>query len=442
MSRFSSPQIRTFEWELTEPTSPLKVVARREGETFAYHFSDQEWSFLNELINSGIEFPITQQSHRAKYWKEVLEYQEDDTIDWVQPPEPYPALPQEIFELWPSNTVFEYEIWERERLKYEPWLTLVNQLESGLPEAQAWTEQTPTDHQLKNLEFELAHSLPNRSRVLHSMHTLGLLEADDSGHRDHRLQRLGCQRLRAWRKASLTHRRVSPFIDGMWPEGANSVLSSPVGLEWFLEGPYQQKYLDPLHHLKFALQQHLKALPSQKASSFVVSMGGRISGAFFYELGPGGIPQLVRGGEPPKHSYLYPLYQHQLSSPGNRIAELAARACRLGFPSWAGRLALRGLELDESCGQLWIELGVALFRLQHPNIAKACLLQAESLKHSFHKGGELKEVWSQTASTLPAQGELLALTRSWEEDLKTMPTEEQVAHSLMPELALSHLEHC
>ena len=211
----------------------------------------------------------------------------------------------------------------------------------------------------------------------------------------------------------------------------DNILASPVGLEWFVDGPFLQKFLDPLHHLKFAVHHHIKRSPPVGSSSFVVSMGGRISGAFYYQLGPGGVPQLVRGGEPPEGSSGRDVYPYQKSKAGDRICELAARAIRAGHHRWGGRLAQAWLEEEPEHGQSWVEVGVALYRLGLTGEAKGCLERARACGHGFSVSGELAPIWEQEVSEIPIKHDAFS---GWEDDLMLLSEEETTALALCPEV--------
>ena len=309
--------------------------------------------------------------------------------------------------------------------------------EAELPEQHAW-EEPPEDRQLLHLEFELSHALPLRVHVLRRLHALGLLVPEDGGLRSRRLRELGCERLLKWRRAALIHRWVSRFVDGMWCEGSSTCLTSPVGLEWFVEGPYQQRHLDPMGHLKFAVHHHIKREPPGVSSSFVVSMGGRISGAFYYQLGVGGVPQLVRGGEPPVSSALRSLYQYELSAGGDRVAELAGRAIRGGRSRWGGRLALAWLEREPQHGQNWVELGVALDGLGERGAGKACLMRAEELGHDFSRAGELAELWSAESFGALDLERVESLLGDWRGEVCELSPEQLTEAALCEEVTRHH----
>ncbi len=430
MPTFRNPQTRDFAECLTEDDSPLSVTARvlKPG-VLGYEFSLPEWEFLNDVLASPAELePATATEQQARFWRKTLEC---DELEFVRLEGSSEVFPREILDDWPDNAGYHYEIWQRERRSYKLWLDQVSGLEKSLSEPVDWSEEVP-EAGLRSLEFELAHTLPDRVALLKRLYLLGLLAEEDQDYRHSQLVELGCERLVRWRQAALTHRWVSRFLEGMWPEGAGSALSSPVGLEWFLDGPPMQKHLDPLTHLKFALHHHLKRDPPNCSSSFVVSMGGRISGAFYYQLGPGGIAQLVRGGEPPLDSPLRPLYRHAKSDGGNRAAELAGRAIRQGLAGWGGLLALAWLSYEPTQGQCWVELGVALAHSGHTELGKGCLLKAQELGHDFHTGGELSELWAHPCDTVAASVEPELL--DWQSDLAKLSLEELTALVLCREV--------
>jgi len=426
VTRFHSPQCFPFRFELTEESSPVQIVATRGDGGFCYQVSSQEWKFLEDLIGRGEAVP-TEEEDDLEFWRQVLDYTPADQICFMKVPRHDKPLPEELFVHWPENTRYEYDIWARDRRNYEFWLELVRQTEAGLGEEMDWTTHPPDDKALLSAEFLLHLSVPNRGEVYRRLHALGILALDDGGEKTSRLESLGCFRMAAWRRAALLHRWVSPLVDGAWPEGCTTPASSPLGLEWFLDGPYQQRFLDPLHHLKFGMHHHIKGKPSTKDSSFVVSMGGRISGAFLYQLGPWGLPQLVRGGEPPPDSPLHPYYQYELTGEGDRVAELAARAVRQGYFKWGACLAHHLLLEQGDHGQCWVELGVALWRLGRPGLGKTCLVMARETGHDFRVDGELRELWECEGEEL---GEPARVYAGWEGELQDLDLEELTAAAL------------
>ena len=402
---------------LTESESPFQIVALRNGERFVYEVDSSEWKFLESLLARPPELLQPDGSKRSEFWARLLEYGLDEEIEFVTV-EGH-SLPKDLFACWPENIAWEYECWERERLDYEEWLKLGESLVGQLPEPVDWESARPEDKALQGLEYELTVSVPDRVTFLKRMHALGLLKEED---RVEELEAAGCFRLVRWHRAARQLRWVGRFVDGMLPQ--ENLLASPVGLEWFVDGPYVQKYLDPLHHLKFAVHHHIKRRPPGVSSSFVVSMGGRISGAFFYQLGPGDIPQLVRGGEPPPESPGRAIYPYQKSSAGDRFCELAARAVRAGLHRSGGRLAWAWLEAEPDHGQSWVEVGVSLFHLGLGAEARACLGRARECGHDFSVTGELAPIWELQEGEVPTNPEAFS---GWEEDLARSGEEELTA---------------
>ena len=408
MPSFENSQTRPFCFEPTEPSSPLGVRVERTDGAFQYKVDSEDWKFLEEILNSDFEFEPIEEKVRSDFWAAVLDYEPEDELEFVRiRGRGHPPIPLDVVTDWPENTEYEYDIWLRARQKYEKWLELYQRLE--LPSEISWSDEPPEARQLKQLEFELAQYVPDRIHVLKRLHALGIFAVEDDGMRAEHLESLGCERLVAWRRAALIHRWVSPLLGGMLEDPEGPLLASPVGVDWFLDGPYQQQYLDPLFHLKFALHEHLKREPPQVSSSFVVSMGGRISGAFFYQLGPGGVPQLVRGGEPPRSSRHFNLYQYKKTDAGDRFAELSGRYIRAGFPELGRALAASWLRREPAHGQCWVELGVSLGQLGQKSEGKACLEKAESLGHQFYKKGELAELWAFESDAEPPEPEQFLL---------------------------------
>lgn len=431
MPSFSSPQTRPFRYEISETGSPLKVQITQGEQGFSFHFSLPEWSFLGPLILGNPETTPTDETHSVDFWRAVLDYTPQEEVDFVMVEGWHHPLPEEVFTLWTSNADYELDIWQRAKSKWEAWVKLGHDLLEELPEAKLWESDPPSDKELRQLEFELTAPFPNRVNFFKRLHGLGLLGPADQGQREHRLLELGCSRLARWRRACVIHHWVSPFVDGMEQK---SVLTSPVALDWFYGPPTQQRYLDPLSHLKFAVHEHIKREPPAVSSAFVVSMGGRLSGAFYYQLGPGSVPQLVSGGEPQAGSPGYEFYQHNLTPGGDRLCELAARAARAGFPRWGGRLAALALQNDASHGQSWVEIGVALFRLQHQAQGRACLEKAQALGHSFSKSGELADIWQLPPEDLDELPVLQAKLGDWQTELARLPVEEATAGALLQEV--------
>lgn len=419
MPSFESPQVRPFRIKLVDEPVDFQIEARRDDEAFTFHVNQSDWAFLESILGDRPSFTAVEESQDEEFWRPVLGYAPDEELEFVQVSGCPKLLPDELFTCWLDNVEYEYDIWKRERERFEKWLALAESLERELPESHDWNSGPPEERLLRQLEFELAHALPDRVGILKRLHALGLLGSVDC---ESHLHELGCGRTLAWHRASRVHRWVSQFVDGM--SLGKTVLSSPVGIEWFLEGPYQQRHLEPLSHLKFAVHQHLKREPPKLNSSIVVSMGGRISGAFFYQLGPGEIPQLVRGGEPQVGTPLYPLYCHKKTSGGDRIAELAARGIRQGKPSWGGYLVWNYLQQDPTAGQCWVELGVALDKVGCPGQAKACLQRAQEIGHQFRVDGELSALWGKQATETPTSPSDFG---RWKQELESLSPEEQTA---------------
>ena len=424
MPMFPNPQVRPFCVDLVDEPGEFAVEARHDGENFTYHVNLPEWKFLEQLLAAPPTVTPTDKTDSLDFWRGVLGYGLQEEIDFVEVPGVDRPLPDDILSCWPGNTEYEFEIWSRERAHFLKWLDLAETVEKDLPQAHLWENGPPEDKALLSLEFELRHSLPERRYILKRLHALGIL----GGQADlELLDRLGCQKLLAFAQAAETHRWVSQFVEGMWI--GKTVLSSPVGVEWFIDGPPQQRYLDPLNHLKFALHHHIKREPPQTDSSFAVSMGGRISGAFFYQRGPGGMPQLVRGGEPPVDSPLREFYQYGCSDGGDRMAGLSGRAIRSGKPAWGGKLAWSHLQRTPEHGQCWVELGVALADLGYPGAGRACLERARELGHEFNVLGELAQLWAMEPEGEPLESHLV----KWKDDLESLNLEEQTAAVLCRE---------
>ncbi len=425
---FSNPQVRPFQVDLVDEPCELQVEARHDGERLTYHVNLHQWKFLEPLLADRPPTTPTDKTDSLNFWRAALGYGEDEELEFVEVQGLERPIPDDVLSCWPDNADYEFEIWSRERARFLKWVALAQALEAELPQAHSWEEGPPEDKALLSLEFELRHSLPNRAYAMKRLHALGIL----AGEADLQLLgRLGCQKLQAFAQAAEAHRWVGQFLEGMWL--GKTVLSSPVGVEWFLDGPPQQRYLDPLSHLKFAFHHHIKREPPQTDSSFVVSMGGRISGAFFYQRGPGGMPQLVRGGEPPLHSPLRELYQHGSWDGGDRIAELSGRAIRSGRPAWGGKLAWSHLQRHPDHGQCWIELGVALADLGHPGAGRACLQKAQELEHSFSVRGELARLWAVEPENEPDEASVGIYLKQWRTDLQSLVLQEQTAAVLCRE---------
>lgn len=427
MPSLSSPQVYPFRHQLNR-----WVTVTHDGDRLKYHLAHHELVFLEELLEHEEPPTFTVEAgseEQLAFWRELLDYGPNDELHLVG--HQGQIFAAEALEDWPDEAEYEYMVWSQQRQKYEVWLARIEALRDSLPEPHDW-QQPPDEKQLRNLEYRAAHTVPQRESLLKSLHVLGLLAPEDGGQRSRLLAELGCHRLLRWREAALKLRWVARFVDGALPDGHQSLLESPLGLEWFLEGPYQQKYLDPLNHLRFALHHHLRQEPPEVNSSFVVSMGGRFSGAFFYQLGPGRLPQLVGGGEPPPDSKLYPLYGYELTSAGDRVAEVSARAIRLGFPHWGGRLARCWLQQEPEQGQCWVELGVALS--DHQDLAKACLQRARELGHDFRTDGELSALWQAEATPLAELDQLDRYLERWQQELEALPEEELTALVMMAEV--------
>jgi hypothetical protein len=426
--RFPSDQVRPFRYVLTEAESPFQIEARRKGDTFAYDVSSAEWKFLESLMAQPPDLLPPDGSRRSEFWARLLGYGIDEEIDFVMIEGE--SLPEDLFRCWPDNVAWEYECWERDRREYEEWLKLGERVAGQLPEPADWDVVRPEDKTLQGLEYELSLSVPDRLALLKRMHALGLLQDQD---RAEELESAGCSRLAKWHRAGRQLRWVSRFVDGMLTR--ENLLASPVGLEWFVDGPFMQRSLDPLHHLKFALHHHIKRKPPGVSSSFVVSMGGRISGAFFYRLGPGAVPQLVRGGEPPPESAARAIYPYQKSSAGDRFCELAARAIRVDLHRWGGRLAWAWLEVEPEHGQSWVEVGVSLFQLGLGAEARACLAKARECGHDFSVTGELAPIWELEQGEVPTNAGAFS---GWEEELGLLDEEELTALAISSEVRELH----
>ncbi|MEZ6184280.1 MAG: hypothetical protein R3F62_04615 [Planctomycetota bacterium] len=427
---FESPQVRPFAEELAPP--PLDARAGHDGERLVFQVGHPDYAFLAQVLAEPAPTLAPAEPEEQALWDRALECVGDEhATDFVRHAAGAKAFPREVVALWPDNAAYAYELWRRQRDAYEPWLEQVAALEEGLPSEVDWSAG-PEERALRSLEHALRRAIPARTDVLRRLFALGILAPEDGGRRLARLEALGLGELARWRRASLLHREVAPCLDGMWP--GRTQLGSPVGVEWFLDGPYQQRHLDPLTHLAFALKTHLDRRPPEQDGSVVISVGGRISGAFFHQLGPGGVPQLVAGGEPVPRSALHAGYPHGLSAAGDRCAELAARAIRGGRPRWGGALALRWLELESGHGQCWVELGVALERLGRVGLGRACLGRAEASGLAFGRRGELAALWAAEAGALPPLSELAQELVGWEDELRGLEGRERVAVCLSDEV--------
>lgn len=392
--------------------------ATHDGEQIVYQVQEP-YQFLGSLLNDPHpEFPPAP-AEREQFWREVLDYGPYESLEFVGWGEH--VFPLEVLD-WKDEAEYEYMNWSRERQRYQLWLEKVRTVRAGRREPVDWP---PPKTKLESLEERLRAEEWDRVGVLQDLDRLGLLEPEDDDLRSGELEQWGFRVLKDWREASLMLRWVARFLDGALPQGCQSLLESTVGIEWFLEGPPQQQFLDPLSHLRFVLHHHLQREPPTRDSSLVVSMGGRFSAAFYHRLGPGGIAQLVGGGK---------VVSGTVAECPDVVAELAARALRQGAPALGARLSHTVLSRRPEHGQSWIELAVALEAENRMGWARSCLERARESGHDFTIKGELAAIAAAEPRALPDLEELLPLWSAWLDQFEDLSLEMKTALVLQPQL--------